>query len=108
MGFVNKVIVHNDVVIDLTNDTVKPETLLHGTTAHDKSGNLITGTMQSSSVSIENLTANQNGTYTAPQGSAFGQVIVELPLSNIIIGYGPPSDDIGNDGDIYIEMPIDS
>jgi hypothetical protein len=39
----NKVIFGDDVLIDLTGDTVAPETLLAGATAHDKSGEIITG-----------------------------------------------------------------
>ena len=42
---VNKVIFGGETVVDLTSDTVTPETLAVGITAHDKSGNLITGTM---------------------------------------------------------------
>lgn len=45
---VNKVVMNTEngaeTLIDLTGDTVTPETLAEGTTAHDASGNLITGT----------------------------------------------------------------
>lgn len=41
---VNKVEYAGNTLIDLTNDTVSPETLLAGVTAHDASGELITGT----------------------------------------------------------------
>lgn len=44
---VNKVEYCGRVLLDLTNDTVTPETLAKGVTAHDKSGALITGTMES-------------------------------------------------------------
>lgn len=40
----NKIIFGGEVLIDLTGDTVSPETLANGVTAHDKSGELITGT----------------------------------------------------------------
>lgn len=41
----NKVqLANGTVLIDLTADTVTPETLMQGVTAHDKSGNLIVGT----------------------------------------------------------------
>lgn len=44
---VNKVVLNTEngkeTLIDLTEDTVSPETLLEGTTAHDKSGNVIAG-----------------------------------------------------------------
>lgn len=40
---VNKVAVNGAVQLDLTADTVTPETLLKGTTAHNAAGELITG-----------------------------------------------------------------
>lgn len=40
----NKVIYGEDVLIDLTGDSVTPADLTKGVTAHDKSGALITGT----------------------------------------------------------------
>lgn len=42
--YVNKLVVGNDVKFDLTGDTVAPNTLLTGATAHDKTGAQITGT----------------------------------------------------------------
>lgn len=42
---VNKVIYAGDTLIDLTGDSVTPETLAQGVTAHDASGKLIVGTM---------------------------------------------------------------
>ena len=45
---INKVVVNDVVKLDLTADTVSPSTLATGITAHDKSGELITGTMDSS------------------------------------------------------------
>lgn len=41
---VNKVVYGNEVKIDLTGDTVTAENLKKGITAHDKSGEIITGT----------------------------------------------------------------
>lgn len=41
---VNKVVVGDEVKLDLTSDTVTTDTLLAGVTAHDKSGLQITGT----------------------------------------------------------------
>lgn len=40
---VNKVALNGEVKLDLTADTVTPETLLKGTTAHNAAGELITG-----------------------------------------------------------------
>lgn len=43
---VNKVVINDEIKIDLTSDTVSPDTLSKGITAHDKSGNVIVGTME--------------------------------------------------------------
>lgn len=43
---VSKVVYGEEVLIDLTEDTVTPETLKKGFTAHDKSGAKIIGTME--------------------------------------------------------------
>lgn len=40
---INKVVFGNNTLIDLTNDTVSANTLLQGSTAHDRSGNQIQG-----------------------------------------------------------------
>lgn len=42
---INKVVLDGDVKIDLTEDTVTPQTLMRGVTAHSSSGQNITGTM---------------------------------------------------------------
>lgn len=41
----NKIIYGGKVLLDLTNDTVSSDTLGYGTTAHDKSGQIITGNL---------------------------------------------------------------
>lgn len=41
---VNKVIINNEVILDLTQDTVTTDKMVSGVTAHDKSGKQITGT----------------------------------------------------------------
>lgn len=43
---VNKVVVDEIPIIDLTEDTVEPSTLLKGVLAHDRSGELIEGTFE--------------------------------------------------------------
>lgn len=45
---VNKVTYGGKTLVDLTSDTVTPETLAEGVTAHDKGGNVITGTLATS------------------------------------------------------------
>lgn len=47
---VNKVIANGKVLIDLTGDTVTAGSLKKGVTAHDKTGEPITGTMDASSI----------------------------------------------------------
>lgn len=42
--YANKVVIDSDVIVDLTNDTVAPEHLVAGYTAHDASGAPIIGT----------------------------------------------------------------
>lgn len=43
---INKVVFGTDVLIDLTADTVTPEKLYKGATAHAKNGTRITGTAE--------------------------------------------------------------
>lgn len=56
--YVNKVVINGATKIDLTGDTVSAATLLSGTTAHDRSGATITGTMPS----VADATADSNAT----------------------------------------------
>lgn len=49
MANTNQVIVNGKTILDLRSDTVTPETLQKGYTAHDKSGTKITGTLEASS-----------------------------------------------------------
>lgn len=49
MANANQVIVKGETILDLRSDTVTPETLQKGYTAHDKSGTKITGTLETSS-----------------------------------------------------------
>lgn len=51
---INKVIYGNQTLIDLTNDSVTPQTLLEGETAHDRSGAQITGSAVVNTVIEEN------------------------------------------------------
>lgn len=47
---VNEVIYNGETLIDLKEDTVTPQTLAEGVTAHDASGNLVVGTMPTQNV----------------------------------------------------------
>lgn len=46
----NKIIFGEEVLIDLTSDTVTPDTLAAGYVAHDRSGTVITGRMEPNKV----------------------------------------------------------
>lgn len=65
---VNKVDLNGVTVLDLTSDTVTPETLLLGTTAHNAKGEIITGTLVPCTVySAESpaaTTSNSDQTFT--------------------------------------------
>lgn len=61
----NKIIIGDEVVLDLTTDTVTAGNMLSGITAHDKTGAVVTGTIASKSSS--NLTAS-GATVSVPAG----------------------------------------
>ena len=52
---VNKIVYSGKALIDLTGDSVTPETLLAGKTAHDASGAVITG------VATPDIIVDENG-----------------------------------------------
>lgn len=56
----NKVVVNGETILDLTQDSVTPSSLLKGITAHDKSGAQITGTMEASAGGDYNIAATTN------------------------------------------------
>ena len=65
MANANQIIVNGKTILDLRSDTITPETLQKGYTAHDKSGTKITGTLEASSVSVQDtkaVTITSNGT----------------------------------------------
>lgn len=66
-SYINKVEFDGRTLIDLTNDTVTPATLISGITAHDKSGVTIIGTYESGQ-SIQPITITTNGVYIAQNG----------------------------------------
>lgn len=66
---VNKVDINGATVLDLTGDSVTPETLLQGATAHDASGAAITGTMARGTELKIIVTVTSGATVTATKGS---------------------------------------
>jgi hypothetical protein len=88
---INKVVLGSDTVLDLTSDTVTPETLLLGTTAHNAKGEIITGTLVPCTVySAESpaaTTSNSARTFTweipsTEHGFKSKNMIVSVYLSN--------------------------
>lgn len=66
---VNKVDINGATVLDLTGDSVTPETLLQGATAHDASGAAITGTMARGTELKIIVSVASGATVTATKGS---------------------------------------
>lgn len=64
----SKIVYAGDTLLDLTEDTVTPETLLKGKTAHNAAGELITGTMIASQLQLI-VTVSAGATVTATNGS---------------------------------------
>lgn len=64
----SKIVYAGDTLLDLTEDTVTPETLLKGKTAHNAAGELITGTMIASQLQLV-VTVSAGATVTATNGS---------------------------------------
>lgn len=87
---VNKVDLNGVTVLDLTSDTVTPETLLLGTTAHNAKGKIITGTLVPCTVySAENpeLTVSDSSYFkwkilATEHGFSSSDLIVSVYLSN--------------------------
>lgn len=65
----NKIVVNDETIIDLTGDSVTPETLLQGATAHDASGAAITGTMVRSTGLKVIISVTSGAEVTATKGS---------------------------------------
>lgn len=82
---VNKVAVNGETIIDLTEDSVTPETLIKGTTAHNKAGESITG-------SLEVDTREVWVCYPVPDLSQFSTAVtVTTPLFTIGAASSPGS-----------------
>lgn len=78
LSIVNKVVVNDVVRIDLTADTVTPQTLLKGYTAHHKSGLIIEGMYEDTGIHPSgNLIIEANGDYDITQ---YASVNVALPV----------------------------
>ena len=91
MANANQVIVNGETILDLRSDTVTPETLQKGYTAHDKSGTKITGTLEASSVSVQptkNVTITSNGTATITPDAGYDAMSSVDVTVNVASGGG--------------------
>lgn len=77
---INKVTLGENTLIDLSGDTVSADKLAEGYTAHDKTGNPITGTMTAGGISINGRTETRyaNGNISA------GDFVSSLPYSHSV------------------------
>jgi hypothetical protein len=82
----NKIIADGEVLIDLTGDSVTPEKLANGATAHDKAGNQIVGT-NTFDVDSSELTATAAEVLAGKTFAAGGQVKTgEMPNNAAVNG----------------------
>ena len=107
MANANQVIINGKTILDLRSDTVTPETLQKGYTAHDKSGTKITGTLEASSsggaketwvikseaagvFATTQISFTSNGQKFTSIGAVYdGFVVTLLYDNNEIAGYEP-------------------
>lgn len=90
MANANQVIVNGETILDLRSDTVTPETLQKGYTAHDKSGMKITGTLETSSVSVQpskSVTITSNGTVSVTPDAPYDALSSVDVTVNVSGGY---------------------
>lgn len=108
----NKIIYFGETLIDLTSDTVTADKMLTGFTAHDKSGEIITGTCDFDSNTedatitvaemLESKTAYARGiklTGTMPnKGAVSGIISTKDGIYTIPMGFHDGSGSVGIDG----------
>ena len=96
---ISKVIAGTEVLIDLTSDTVTANNLAKGITAHDKSGEIITGT-NTFDVDSSELTASASEVLAGKTFAAGGEVLEGLMPNN-----GAVSGEISTKAGVY-SIPI--
>ena len=75
----NKVVFGEKVIMDLTGDSVSPENLLAGETAHDRAGNPITGAVITHDV-VDNLeSTSTEDALSANQGRELKEMMSDVP-----------------------------
>lgn len=96
---VNKVVINDEIKIDLTSDTVSPDTLSKGITAHDKSGNVIVGTMEGG-VSSQRI---ESSVYTEKINMGRANFTVYRLYNPSVYGYKMLPQLTGIHGELYID-----
>lgn len=84
MANANQVIVNGETILDLRSDTVIPETLQKGYTAHDKSGAQITGTLEVPAAeerTVELSMPSGNQVIQPTSGKVMSKVTVQKPAT---------------------------
>lgn len=95
---VNEVIYNGETLIDLTSDSVTPETLAKGTTAHDASGAIITGTMTAVQYGKAQALTEEQKTQARENIGAISQNQGSENVGKILV--------VGTDGNLtLIDMP---
>lgn len=84
---ISKVVFGGRVLMDLTSDTVTPESLIIGKTAHNAAGEQITGTHEEAVVSSSEITVTpkvEGSEYTPAEGTYYSKVTVQaIPYEEV-------------------------
>lgn len=118
MANANQVIVNGETILDLRSDTVTPGTLQKGSTAHDKSGTKITGTLEvpateEQTVELSMLSGNQ--VIQPTSGKVMRKVTVQKPVTllpenikkDVMIGGVAGTLEAGGGGAWYVTLTPD-
>lgn len=81
---VNKVIFYGEVLVDMSQVTVSPATLVEGETAMDASGELITGQMPDNGAVTATIDGVNTASYAIPAGKHDGSGAVSFDDSAIV------------------------
>ena len=111
---INKVIYGDQTLLDLTDDTVSSDTMLYGTRAHDRSGEVIEGTviipepaiaspldLGEAAVGTSLKYAREDHVHPMPSASDIG--LADNQIRAIKIGTSTPTTSDISDGEIYLK-----
>lgn len=82
---VNKVVYNGNTLIDLTNDSVASDKMLSGTTAHDKAGNPVSGSIANNGAMNKTMDGVNTKSVTVPAGyTSGGTVSMDSTVDNAV------------------------